>query len=249
MAEYRVDELARAAGTTVGNVRVYQDRDLLPAPVRRGRAAFYSEAHLARLRLIRSLLERGYTFAQIRELITAWQSGRDLTDLLGLEQVLTAPWSDEPPTRMSLAELAIELGEPIAPETIKRAVALGVFERDGDDVVVRSPRLLHTCRELLAAGVPMPVILHLAGEVQRHTDELAALFLRMVDKHVAPTDSPEWPPGAEQIPELAERAGRLRPLAQATVAAFLARSMSRSLSDWVAERLGPLLKRQYPKGS
>ena len=31
MAEYRIDDLARAAGTTVRNVRAYQDRGLLPA--------------------------------------------------------------------------------------------------------------------------------------------------------------------------------------------------------------------------
>ena len=33
MGEYRIDELARLAGTTVRNVRVYQDRGLLSCPV------------------------------------------------------------------------------------------------------------------------------------------------------------------------------------------------------------------------
>jgi DNA-binding transcriptional MerR regulator len=32
VAEWSVDELARAAGTTVRNVRVYQDRGLLDPP-------------------------------------------------------------------------------------------------------------------------------------------------------------------------------------------------------------------------
>ena len=32
MAEYRIDDLARAAGTTARNVRAYQERGLLPPP-------------------------------------------------------------------------------------------------------------------------------------------------------------------------------------------------------------------------
>ena len=48
MAEYRIDDLARAAGTSVRNVRYYQDGGMLPPPRRQGRVALYSEAHLAR---------------------------------------------------------------------------------------------------------------------------------------------------------------------------------------------------------
>ena len=51
MAEYRIDDLAREAGTTVRNVRVYQDRGLLPPPRREGRAGIYTDVHLGRLRL------------------------------------------------------------------------------------------------------------------------------------------------------------------------------------------------------
>lgn len=32
MTEYRIDELARLAGSTVRNIRAYQDRGLLPPP-------------------------------------------------------------------------------------------------------------------------------------------------------------------------------------------------------------------------
>src|SRR5689334_12317394 len=59
--EYTVDELARAAETTVRNVRAYQDRGLLAPPERRGRSGIYTDSHLSRLRIIGQLLERGYT--------------------------------------------------------------------------------------------------------------------------------------------------------------------------------------------
>ncbi len=101
--EYRIDELARQAGTTVRNVRAYQDRGLLPPPRRQGRVGFYSEFHLARLRLIGALLGRGYTLSNITELIAGWERGKDLGELLGPGTALIGSWSDEPgwppPTR------------------------------------------------------------------------------------------------------------------------------------------------------
>ncbi len=53
---YRRDELARAAGVKVRNLRYYQERGLLPPPRREGRIAWYSDDHLTRLRLINDLL-------------------------------------------------------------------------------------------------------------------------------------------------------------------------------------------------
>ena len=56
--EYRVEELARAAGVPVDTLRFYQARGLLPAPRRRGRVAVYDEDHGARLRRIRERRSR-----------------------------------------------------------------------------------------------------------------------------------------------------------------------------------------------
>ncbi|HVZ69581.1 MAG TPA: MerR family transcriptional regulator, partial [Rhizomicrobium sp.] len=67
--EFTIDELAREAGTTVRNVRAYQEKGLLPPPEKRGRVGIYGNAHLARLRLISPLLERGYSLANVAELI------------------------------------------------------------------------------------------------------------------------------------------------------------------------------------
>ena len=60
-ASTRIDELARLAGATVRNIRVYQDRGLLAPPRRDGRVGIYTDAHLARLRLIGQLYKRGYS--------------------------------------------------------------------------------------------------------------------------------------------------------------------------------------------
>src|SRR5699024_1698913 len=81
----RIEDLAAEAGTTVRNIRLYQEKGLLPPPVRRGRSALYGPEHRRRLRLVLRLLDRGYTFATIGELFAAERHGMSLTELLDLE--------------------------------------------------------------------------------------------------------------------------------------------------------------------
>ena len=54
---YKLDELARAAGTSARTVRYYVQRGLLPAPAFRGKDSAYGHEHLVRLRAIRRLQE------------------------------------------------------------------------------------------------------------------------------------------------------------------------------------------------
>ena len=167
-SEYRIDELAQRAGTTVRNIRAYQDRGILPPPRRQGRIAVYSDAHLARLRLIGNMLGRGYSLANIAELVEAWEGGQNIGDLLGLEAALTEPWSQESPIRVNALELAELFG--IGTDEVESAVALlsdalteGIVRTEGDGFVVDSPRLLRVGAELVAAGVPLEAVLGAAA--------------------------------------------------------------------------------------
>ena len=54
---YKLDELAKAAGTSPRTVRYYVQRGLLPPPVFRGKDSAYGEDHLVRLRAIKKLQE------------------------------------------------------------------------------------------------------------------------------------------------------------------------------------------------
>src|SRR4051794_14532496 len=167
VAEYRIDDLARLAGTTVRNVRVYQDRGLLAPPRRQGRVGWYSEAQLARLRLIGRLLDRGFTLALIAELIQAWEEGRNLADILGLEEALTAPWSREEPERVSLLELPRRFGDQATTGAIRRAVDLGLLRRSGMSYTAPSPKLLAAGEELVSLGMPLTSVLDLAEGLQQ----------------------------------------------------------------------------------
>ena len=115
-----MDELARRARTTTRNVRNYQTLGLLPPPSMVGRVGYYDDGHLGRLRLIARLQDQGFTLAGIRELVLAWEQGRSLADLLGFEQVLTAPWNVEEPEYLTVQEL-LELFPQAAQGRLARA--------------------------------------------------------------------------------------------------------------------------------
>jgi DNA-binding transcriptional MerR regulator len=221
MAEYRIDDLARAAGTTVRNVRVYQDRGLLPPPRREGRTGVYGEPHLARLRLIASLLDKGYTFAHIAEFLEAWQRGRNLTDLLGLEEVLTTPWSDEVDDYITAEQLQELFGEVSAAD-LETALAQELVVQDGDRFRVPSPRLLHAGSELVQVGIPLAVVLGLSAQLARDMEASAARLVGAVADHVVVPAAQSYD---ASLAEIGEVINRLKPLAQLAVDAHLARAM------------------------
>lgn len=242
MAEYRIDELARLAETTVRNVRVYQDRGLLPPPRREGRVGIYTEAHLARLRLIGQLLKRGYTFANISELVTVWERGGDLADILGFESAMGDPWSDEIPDYITLSRLRSLFGDQVTPATLARSLRLGLIEREGVRFRVPSPRLLHAGAELVSVGMSLNTVLDIAEGLQRRVDAAAQELVTTVADHILAEHAPEGILKGEEIAEVAVLTRRLRPLAQTAVDAMLARSMSRHLQDALAEHFAEVLE-------
>jgi DNA-binding transcriptional MerR regulator len=240
VTEYRIDDLARHAGTTVRNVRAYQDRGLLPPPRRNGRVGIYSEVHLARLRLIAQLLDRGYTLGNIAELLDAWERGRDLQTVLGLENVVSSPWSDEVPAYISFAELE-ELLPGVDRRFVDRAARLGLLDVEGDRLRVPSPRLLHAGAELVAAGVPIASVLDHARVLRRDMERIARRFVRLAAHHALD----RYLRRAEELSdvelsELVDLIGRLRPLAQMAIDAELARAMERQTLALAGDRLAHL---------
>jgi DNA-binding transcriptional MerR regulator len=238
VAEYRIDDLAREAGTTVRNVRVYQDRGLLPPPRREGRAGIYTEVHLGRLRLINQLLERGYTFAHIAEFFHGWQSGKNLTEVLGLEEVLTTQWTDEMADYISAEQLLALFGaDQVTPEALGRAIEQELVVPDGDRYRVPSPRLLHAGAELVRAGIPLVVVLELSSALARDMEASAARLIGAVQDHVV-LKHPALTEGTdEDVAELAALIRRLKPLAQLAVDAHLARAMERRVRDAIQQHV------------
>lgn len=252
MTEYRIDELARQAGTTVRNVRAYQERGLVSPPRREGRVGFYSDTHLARLRVIGSLLERGYTLQNITELLDAAEAGQGLHDLFGLAAAMTSPFSDELPGTITLADLWALFGTDAGPELLEQALASGIVEYESDDrFSVPSPRLLQAGAELHRAGVPLADLLAQRDALRRDVDAIAARLVALVTDRVF-GDYREALPPPEVVPELAQVVQRLRPLAGVVVDVELAQALerhaTRTLGDTLASIVAHLQAQQEAVG-
>jgi DNA-binding transcriptional MerR regulator len=238
--EYRVEELAEAAGISVRTLRFYRERRLLPPPRRDGRIAWYSQDHLARLRTIAALLERGHTLGGIADLIAAWENGRTLdgvAGLLGLEGALATPWSDETPVRLTPQELADYFGEDVSAENLTASLEMGYIAVDGENVVHVSRRLLDASAALVREGIPLSAVLASGRAVRDHVDALAEVFTQAIRTHVlGPMD--DLP--SDEAHRITESLQRLRPLAKNIVDAEMSLAMDRRMraetEAWLRQR-------------
>ncbi|MGN6475374.1 MAG: MerR family transcriptional regulator [Mycobacteriales bacterium] len=241
--EYRIDDLARAAGMTVRNVRAYQERGLLPPPSLRGRTGWYDAGPLARLRLIGRLLERGYTTAHITDFIANWESGHDLGQTLGLEAALLAPASGEIPELLTQADLVAMFGE-LDLEAIEAAIRMGVLERHGvERFRVRSPRLLRAGAELVAMGMPLLAVLDLGAQLRLRVQTVATLFVQAVAPTIVGDHELGWVPDDADMERITRLVSELRPLARVVVDEELAGALEAAIADYVTQWLSAAVDR------
>lgn len=242
-AEYSIDELARIAGTTVRNVRAYQDRGILPPPERRGRKGIYTDIHLELLRVIGQLLDRGYTIANIGELLKAVEQGHDLQQLIGLETAIAGPWTGELPNYFTIGELSDLFKMKLTPTNLgvlEEAVKLGIMEREGLRFRAHNPRLLHVAAELTELGIPLEDLLDILrmmrGNVQRVADELVKRIVPIFDKYGDALPPPE------DVPELADIVWRLRPLAETAMNIEAMRAIEKAANKYLGDRIAHVLE-------
>lgn len=248
-AEYTIDDLARTAGTTVRNVRAYQDKGLLPPPERRGRAGVYTAGHLARLRLIGNMLERGYTLASIGELLEAWVSGHDIGQLLGLEDALTKPWSNEVPEYYTLEEFIRLFASGVSSETLSKALALELIVPEKDRFCVPSPRLLRVGIELVESGIPLDEMMNIVAMLRENVERASNELISRVAKYVFDIPYGANLPPAEDAEKLASVIWRLRPLVDMAIQSEVERAMHRALDNILGDRLTAIYQHlQKPAG-
>jgi DNA-binding transcriptional MerR regulator len=238
VSEYRIDDLARAAGVTVRNVRVYQDRGLLQPPRRQGRAAWYNEAHLQRLQLISKLLHSGFTFAHIGNFIEALETGAGVVELLGFKDILAEQWADEIPTHFTRSELASMLGvAEISPEIEKRTTDLQVVAPEGDGFKVLSPSLLRSGFEMMAEGFSLEDVLDISEVLAADMRVLVEHLVDCIVERLFSRRFAGWESQPEELSDIATLVDHLRPIAQKSVNAHFTRSMERFIKEAPYERI------------
>ncbi|MFJ4095812.1 MerR family transcriptional regulator [Kitasatospora sp. NPDC089913] len=225
--EFRVEELAEAAGITTRTLRFYRERKLLQPPRKEGRIAWYGESHLSRLRMIAELLDRGHTLGGIAELIGAGESGRDVADLIGLEAALVAPWSDETAVHLDWDELKAAFGDQLTEENTAESIDQGFITVEDDGITHISRRLMDATTALVAEGVPLSVVLAASRRTQEHVTAIAEIFTALVREHVLGALSADTPLPPGEAARLTEQILRIRPLARTVTDAQFALAMDR----------------------
>jgi DNA-binding transcriptional MerR regulator len=222
--EYRVEEIAAAAGVPVDTLRFYQARGLLPPPARRGRRAVYGAEHLARLRRIRALRRQGFKLEQIQRLLP---HPADSTR----ESLLAALVEEGVGERtLSREELAAEAGVPEG--LIRGAEAAGLLqplrlggeERFGASDV----ELARAGLALLEAGFPLPALLEQAMAHARNVQGVCDAAIELFDRHVRRSG-----PGAGDPAAITAAFQRLLP----QVTRIVALHFQRTLVNRALERL------------
>ena len=179
MSEYRVDELAAAAGLSVEVIRSYQGKGLLPPPRHEGRLALYGQRHLDRLQRIQKLKAEGHSLRAIASLLeqsTQGERRRAIADAVaaGEEGALT------------LVELAERTRVP--PAMLRSLEASGVLrpQRIGGQhrYTAADVRAVRMYLSLVGSGVPMEEFMEVADVQLAAADTVARgavdLFLRYI---------------------------------------------------------------------
>jgi len=177
--QYRVAELAAAAGVPIDTIRFYQARRLLERPRRSGRHALYSERHLDRLRRIRRLQAEGLPLEVIGRLVAPGSRKGDAA----LIRALTREQGER---ELDRAQLASESG---VPEALIAAVEdNGLVEPLRIKSKLRYSELdveiARAALAILREGFPLGDLLALGLRHADHVRELTDRAGELFDRHV-----------------------------------------------------------------
>ncbi len=183
--QYRVEELADAAGIRVDTIRFYQRRGLIDPPRREGRVAYYDEGHLDRLRRIRLLGDDGFTLRQIGRLLQG--DALPSTEPRGPESLLDALAEERVGHRTySRGEVAEAAGVPEA--LVIAAAKAGLIvpvEIDGEPRYgAADVEMGRAALALLGAGFPLDELLELAVRHARNVTELSDAAIDLFAEHI-----------------------------------------------------------------
>lgn len=232
-AQMTVDELSAAAGLTVRTTRYYASLGLIPPPERRGRMAWYGDAHLARLEMIRALQGHGFTLQAIEGYLASMPADARMEDLAVQRAMLTS-WTLSGPVDLTRRQLEQHVGRKFEDSELELAEEIGMLRRSetargarfspvhGFDVTVR----------LLDLGLPVEGVRSANAAIERHMGALAGELTTILREDVLAPMRREHLSTAE-AEQLEQNLSTLRQLTlEAIVSAF-----QRSANDVIAESL------------
>lgn len=233
---YTVDELAAVTGTTVRTTRYYAGLGLLPPPERRGRMAYYTPAHRARLELVRALQDHGFTLAAIEKYLARVPADASVEDL-ALQRVMLTSWGSGQRETLTRRQLETRMRRKLDERELERLVAIYAVRREGDrfeplpafDVAVR----------LYELDLPVESLEEASEAINRHMDALADELTTILRRRVLAPFRGQEHSEADKV-ALERTVSRLRQLTLEAVVAGFQRAanqvITRSLSDSARRR-------------
>jgi len=185
-----IDDLAAASRVPSRTIRFYAAKGLLPAPVMKGRVAFYGAPHRERLGLIAQLQDRGLKIDAIRDLIRHIDRGEvDVSEWLGVQAQMKSSWANDQPRTVTHDELIALVGFDRV-GLVAELVRLQLVERKGDVYLVPSPALLSMVTQLEQTGIDLETSIAAERIFRKHINravtEMVTHFFTAAERgHVA----------------------------------------------------------------
>jgi DNA-binding transcriptional MerR regulator len=221
--EMTIDQLARRVGMTVRNVRAYTSRGLVPPPRLVGRTGYYGEEHASRLRLVRDLVERGYTLSAVEKALSENAAVAD-SQALDLLALLANPLGQpQTPETLSIEALARLAGLDVETQRhlLPRLEELKLIELlDESTVRLVQPTLVRSGAQAMSLGLAPDTVIGMLGTLTDSLDQIAEPFVSAFREEVwAPFREAGMP--EEHWEDILGSIKALLPIAsQAVVAAF-----------------------------
>ena len=239
MPEYRLDELSALSGVSVRNIRAYRERGLLDPPRREGRSAYYSDRHLSQLRTVNELLRKGFTSAHIAEFLDGTRQGRDLADMLGLQQVIFG--TPRPADAVDV--------DPDGDEA-RRLIGHGLAEIVDGQLTFSDPTVAEIVGRVGDQTTFVQAILGVADRVADRLDELAGVVVETLEECLSADLDLTDDPGARDAVETRRLVNDYGVLGRRVVADRFGAAMKRRLVAVASERADDEAVGRYcePKG-
>jgi DNA-binding transcriptional MerR regulator len=222
-----IEELSSRSGVTTRNIRAYQSRGLLAAPVSRAgsRAAFYTADHLARLRLVSRLQERGFSLAGVADLLSAWAEGKTVEQVLGIETAIAESEADDSRV-VTQQELDALVPKGVDRESsLKNAEAAGLISRHPKGYRIPYPSVFQLGLDAAEAGIPVDVTLDEFVRLKADLHRIAQRFVALYVTHVVDPFIDAGMPAAD-LPKVLDRMKRMRALAVEAMMPLMRQAMA-----------------------
>ena len=240
LGEYRIDDLARLAGTTTRNIRGYRDRGLLHRRcgwVHRAVQRHPSHAAAADHLDVWTAATTSPTFTRCsapgsRARIWARsRAGSAIAGTLGRGEAADDAIAD---ARRLIADDA----------AFDRLVGSGLIRIEDDDAIVLRPKLIEAFNDVREYGITIDKLIDIHERVLPLVDQIGAILVQAGAEHVQDRIKPgEALPDDTEVAELITMLVRFRTQAVAAVTATLASSIETTIEDLVSRILADYVEK------